>query len=378
MLPQLRQITVQGRPNPPQISFDAVRLYPLKPKDVRLFRLGGMKMKHSSTRGYLLGSLTVAALLLGSREGQATHQLVRRNIGSYFILGLREVGLKNLDLRSDLGVCPDPATAFLNVGVNCEGDAFVRHCGNLRMETAHVFSPGQSSQVVADTILNPRPGGNVFAPTTTLDQVFQNGLPLPPQAIINDPPEQAVALPILPGTCDAFCEPDIAAVQTLCNFPAVFPSCDPNTSLTIRAASDCLPYDTNLGNNACDLPPGDYGFVKMAAGGSVLTLQAGDYTFCTFKAGAGSRVNGNGAVMRIVAGRLGIGNSTALGQGCGDLTIQSNSTKPISFGKQSSVAANLCAPQAKVKLGHNNSLTGQFIGLQVTSDRDNVGHVCCN
>jgi hypothetical protein len=336
-------------------------------------------MQFGRTRRWRAAIASVGVVVMAATVAHAAHQGVRRTLGSYFILGLREVGIKNLDLRSDLGVCSDPATAFLNIGVNCEQGIDVPHCGNLRMETARVFSPGAASQVVADTIRVPKPGGSLFGVTTTLDQVFRNDLaPLPAEVIINDPPEQTVTLPIIPGTCDALCEPDIDAVKALCDFPAPFPACDQNASFTIRAGADCLPYDTNLGNGICDLPPGTYGFVKMAASGAHLIMQAGDYVFCTFKAGTGSRLVGNGAEMQVVGGRIGIGNLTSIGLGCGDLTIVANGTKSISFGKDSAVAANVCAPQAHLRLGHNNSLTGRFVGMRVSADRDNVGHVCCN
>ena len=323
-------------------------------------------MKVRSMQGWFLAALALSGLAAPALIGAAPDP-VRRTIGSYFILGLREVGLKNLDLRSDLGTCGSPTDAFLNIGVDCEGDAFVPHCGYLRMETAHVFSPGGKSQVVADVIRVPKPGGQTpFAPVTTLDQVFRNntGEPLPPAVIVNNPPEQLVSLPILPGTCDAFCEPDTDAVRTACNFPDPYPTCNQTANFTVHAGQDCLPYDSNIGNGFCDLPPGTFGFVKMASSGAVLNMQAGTYVFCTFKAGSGSIVNGNGAEMQIVAGRLGIGNLSTIGQGCGDLTILSNSSKSISFGKNSTVKANLCAPTAHVRLGHNNSLTGQFIGLR--------------
>lgn len=324
-----------------------------------------------------LGFAVIAALVALPPAARATHQALRRGIGSYFILGMREVGLKNLDFGSNV-VCGSPTDAFLNVGVNCEDDALAHHCGVVRMEQAHIFSPGESSQVVADSVLVPKPGGTTFGMTTTLDQVFRNDVdPLSPIVIVNDPPEQTFAPPILPGTCDAFCNPDYDAVKTLCNFPVPFPACNKNNGVVVRPGQDCAPYDTNLGNGFCDLPPGVYGFSKIT-NDAVLQLQAGNYTFCTLRAGTSSRINGNGAEIRIVGGRFRGGNLSVIGQGCGDLTIKSDSAKAIAFGRNSSIAANVCAPRARIRLGHDNDLTGQFIGDRISSDRNNVGHVCCN
>lgn len=332
------------------------------------------KLPRRSTVLLLVGSVVVGLPLVA----RATHQALRRSPGSYFILGVREVGIDNLDLRSDLGTCGSPTDAFLNVGVNCESDVLVHHCGVLRMETAHVFSPGANSQVVGDLMSFPKPGGTVFGESTTLDQVFRNDPnPIPAQVIVNDPPEQSFVPPILPGTCDASCQPDFDAVKAACNFPVPFPACDKNNGVVVRAGQDCLPYDTNVGNGFCDLPPGVYGFSKIT-NNAVLEMQAGTYVFCTLRAGSGVRINGNGAEIQLVGGRFRGGNLSAIGQGCGDLTIKSDTTKAIAFGRHSQIAVDLCAPRAQVRLGSDNDLRGRFIGDRLSSDRGNVGHVCCN
>jgi hypothetical protein len=48
------------------------------------------------------------------------------------------------------------------------------------------------------------------------------------------------------------------------------------------------------------------------------------------------------------------------------------------FGRNGNMAMNLCAPSALVNLGHNNVLTGQFVGDTVQSDEDNDGHCCAS
>jgi hypothetical protein len=48
----------------------------------------------------------------------------------------------------------------------------------------------------------------------------------------------------------------------------------------------------------------------------------------------------------------------------------------IAFGRNGLVAAKICAPEAKISLGHNNVVVGQFVADTISADLNNLGRCC--
>jgi hypothetical protein len=48
----------------------------------------------------------------------------------------------------------------------------------------------------------------------------------------------------------------------------------------------------------------------------------------------------------------------------------------VSFGRGGVVAAEVCAPQSDISLGHNNILIGSFVSDTVHADLNNFGRCC--
>src|SRR5262249_31759536 len=75
-------------------------------------------------------------------------------------------------------------------------------------------------------------------------------------------------------------------------------------------------------------------------------------------------------------GGLEIGNDSQFGKVCGDITILKNGTGDITFSHRSTIVTKICGPEADFQLGHDNDLTGQFVGNNVLGDLGNHGHCC--
>lgn len=295
----------------------------------------------------LLGALLAA--------GPARAQDLRRDLGSYFVLALKTLRLKNMVVD---GAC--------NVGVDCQMPASGnKACGSIRMQAA-TFADG--SQLVGDQVFFTKPGANIF-------QLFRNGGGSLANATIADPPVQPFAPPVLPGTCDASCSVDVDTLKALCGFPAPFPSCNPGAPVDVDPGQDCA-GDTSPGNGRCDLPPGVYGDLTVRSKAK-LTLATGNYTFCSMRIVRSTLVLGNGATVRVPdGGQVRVSNESTFGQKCGDLTLLLDGPGQVRFGHAANVAARVCAPEGKIALGHGNHLLGQFVGNFVTSDRGNDGDCC--
>ena len=74
--------------------------------------------------------------------------------------------------------------------------------------------------VAAQTFLR-KPGAQVW-------QLFRNDdSSLDNVTLVGPPPNpQPFDAPIIPGTCDADCNPDYAGMKAACGFPSPFPTCD--------------------------------------------------------------------------------------------------------------------------------------------------------
>jgi hypothetical protein len=76
-------------------------------------------------------------------------------------------------------------------------------------------------------------------------------------------------------------------------------------------------------------------------------------------------------------GTLRAGNGAQVGADCGDLAVLMQGRGVVAFGRHGLVAADICAPQAYMRLGHGNTLIGRFLGDSITSDSNNQGRCCC-
>jgi hypothetical protein len=282
---------------------------------------------------------------------------LRRTLDAYFILANRHASLKNLQLGTPC-----------NVGVNCGAQATLPSCGVLR--TAGITMV-DGSQLVGDQTF--------FSKPSRVWQSFRNNnSPLDNVQLAAPPPNpQPFDAPVIPGTCDAACTPDIAAMKALCGFPTPFPACDASKPVKARRGADCPPYDTVPGNQQCDLPPGTYGSLTVQ-NNARLNLQPGDYVVCRFRAGRRAKITADATTILVPEGGVfRSGNATELAEACGDLRILVDGrSSSVAFGRNGLVAAQICAPEARIRLGHNNVLIGQFVADTVNADLHNVGQCC--
>jgi hypothetical protein len=270
------------------------------------------------------------------------------------VLAQRKATLKNLKVD---GSC--------NVGVNCGAIPGSQSCGALSLADATF---GDGSQTVADLAFFRKPGARIW-------QLFRNGGGPLANVQILAPPPQTFAPPIIAGTCDANCVPNVAAMEAACGFPNPFPACNPGAPIKALANSDCSASDSVPGNNQCDLPPGTYGQID-AQNGSHVVLSAGIYNVCAFKAGRNVVVEAQGTQINVNNGFFKASNGFNIGTACGDLEVFVKGGGQVSFGRNGFVAAKVCAPQSNLKLGHNNVLVGRFVGDVVNADLNDEGRCC--
>lgn len=317
-------------------------------------RSHGMKMT--------LVAFAAAAMIAGTAS-LAPAQPLKQDLASYFLLAQRRASLKNFKLDS---AC--------NIGVNCGSTSPNSECGTLAVAQV-TFADG--SQAAADKAFFRKGGARIW-------QLFRNtGDSLANVQILSPPvqPFTPPAPPIIPGTCDPGCvvtPANIAALEAACGFPAAFPPCNAGAPVKALKASDCSPAsaDAILLNGVCDLKPGTYGSVDVQNAAQV-SLTAGDYNVCNFKTGRNVLVNANGARVLIPnGGQFRTNNNTDLADSCGDLTVFVQGAGVVSFGRNSLIAAKVCAPQSFLSLGHNNTLIGQFVGDTVSSNLNNRGQCC--
>ena len=296
-------------------------------------------------------TLIVASMLSATA---ADAQPLRRSLQSYFVFAQRKASLKNLSLDSPC-----------NVGVNCASPNPNSSCGALALADV-TFVDG--SQTASDKTFFRKPGAVV-------SQLFRNDSSSLANVTVNLPPPESYTTPIIPGSCDAGCAPNALALENACGFPAQFPACDASKNVHVLAGAD-RPGDTDPGNGICDLPPGTYGFIVVQNAARV-TLAPGDYVAC------GMRI-GRNVIMRADESRVLVpngsffkaNNGTTVGEACGDLTVFVRGKGKVSFGRHANIAAEVCAPESNVKLGHANQLLGRFVADTVAADWNNHARCC--
>lgn len=298
--------------------------------------------------------LVVGGVLLGAAVPSGAQPL-RQDLGSYLVLAVRSLRLKNTAVD---GTC--------NVGVDCAAPSNGSGaCGSIRTQ-AVTFTNG--AQLVGDEVFFTLRGAQVY-------QLFRNGGGALGNVTIADPPVQPFTPPVIPGTCGSDCALDVTAIEQLCGFPDPFPACDAGQPVTVLAGQDCA-GDVSPGNGRCDLPPGVYGALSVRSH-AALALGAGTYVFCSVRAARSTNVSGGGTTILVPGGgSMSVSNDSTFGEACGDLTVLVDGRGAVRFGHALSVTARLCAPEAKVRLGHGNHLRGQFVADFITSDRGNDGSCC--
>src|SRR5262245_34223913 len=138
-----------------------------------------------------------------------------RDLSSYVVFGLRNVGVKNLSV---LGAC--------NTGVDCAQPNPNSSCGVANHENAHY---GEASQIAADRAKFNRPGAEVW-------QLFSNGVTTLSNVTVDSPPIEPLSpLPILGDvdqdgtpscrTASGQCVVDAGDLAKACGFPTPFPTC---------------------------------------------------------------------------------------------------------------------------------------------------------
>jgi hypothetical protein len=162
-------------------------------------------------------SIRVVLALLASSFGTVVAHAgppLSRDLSSYVIFGLRNVGLKNLTVE---GAC--------NTGVDCAHPNPNSSCGIASHENAHY---AEGSQIAADRAQFNRPGASVW-------QLFSNDVTSLANVQVGLPPIDPLApLPIL-GDADGDgtpscsiasgqCVVDAGDLAAACGFPKPFPA----------------------------------------------------------------------------------------------------------------------------------------------------------
>jgi hypothetical protein len=279
---------------------------------------------------------------------------LRREIPAYFALAQRSIRLKDLQLDSPC-----------NVGVNCASITETSLCGSMSMTEATF---GEGTQTAGDKVFAHK--------ATRLWQLFRNGGGPMSGVELLAPPEMTFATPIIPNTCSETCQPDIAALEAACGFPASLSACDGSRSVFARPLSDC-DLDSAPGNQRCDLAPGIYGQLRVMNDARI-ALGPGQYTFCSVKIGRNAAVEADATTILLPdGGSFRAGNGSEVGQDCGDLTVLMHGRGVVVFGRQALIATRVCAPQAYLRLGHGNTLVGQFVADTISADWNNQARCCC-
>lgn len=300
----------------------------------------------------------VAAVVIG---GSATLAVagapLRRDLASYFIFANRSVSGKNIRLLSSC-----------NIGVNCAQPSQNSSCGTMSFEDAF-FADG--SQIAGDKGFFNKATADAF-------QAFINkGGPFP-NLNVRMPPIESFTTPIIPGTCDSGCTPNVAAIETACGVPDPFPACDATKFVQVSPGGDCQGApDLTPGNGVCDLGPGTYGDVNVKNGAKI-AFTGGTYNLCSLALGknANASADASSTINIADAGFFRVNNESKFGAQCGDFTVNIQGKGSVSFGRNGAMAVKVCAVESDVNLGHDNNLTGQFVGDTVEANRQNDAHCC--
>ncbi|HEV7734281.1 MAG TPA: hypothetical protein VGR62_19065 [Candidatus Binatia bacterium] len=315
-------------------------------------------------------TLILALVLMPWTSRWAAAEGMKRDLRSYFVLAQRSASLKNFTLN---GPC--------NIGVNCRRPTATSSCGTLTLENA---SLDEGSQLVGSTVRANRPGAVFWRVYSSTPEQCQSNATILDGSRFFIPP----IVPDLDGdgvrSCAGVnnqCLPDFGDLYAACGFPPVLPGCDASKPVLTQAGGDCLIADDEIpGNGRCDLAEGTYGNFTVQNGASVQLL-GGGYVFCSMAFGKFAELTSSSpSRVLVVNGDVGFSDAANVGPGpgleCGQLTLLMAGAGAVSFGRDSNINAVVCAPEALLRLGHNNNLTGSFFGDVVESDSNNRGFCC--
>lgn len=118
------------------------------------------------------------------------------------------------------------------------------------------------------------------------------------------------------------------------------------------------------------LAPGTYGSVLVMNGGA-LTLESGEFTFCSIRAGREARITTLGPAVLNVAGNVVLGNSSRLGPASGTVPVRINAVGPrVRISASAAATAAIVAPTARITFGRDAFLLGCFCVDRAGSDKD--------
>jgi hypothetical protein len=311
--------------------------------------------------------LVVAAILAATTiHAEPT---LDRDLRDYMILAQRSAALKNFAIEAP----------GCNIGVNCGEGHTNAACGVLNAKNA---SLGGVSQAVANRLCASDQFGAVFRNEPsgcdpTCDMVTDQG---------SGPGCTTAWEPPLVGdldhdgrpSCDAGCVTDPDDLAAACGVALPLPACDKKKTVFVTENHDCSVGDVIPGNRRCDLAAGTYGTV-IVRNGAWLQFSAGTTVVCNLKAGKATRVKSAGPAVVIAPdkGAIKLNNDADVGSDCGMLRFVAD-RGVVHFGRNGDITADVCAIRGLAKLGHANTLRGQFFGDRVLSDFDNDGRCCAS
>lgn len=297
----------------------------------------------------------------------AANPPVDHDLSHYFALGMRDVHLKNLEL----------AAPGCSIGASCPGGPLT-NCGSLNARGATIPAPGQTAASLMcgdgtfDQVLRNNAGGACGPRCTNI------GLP-GSQSDCSDP----FAGPILDDldadgvpSCDDRCNLDLGDMAVACGVTLPLPACDPSNGVDVLPDSDCPGVDAIPGNFRCDLPAGTYGVIRVRSGAR-LAFAAGKTIACGLTSSRATRITSNGPAQVIIPGKgdVRLNKNGDHGSSCRMLRIVTE-YGAIHLGKSADVRVDACSLAGDVYLGHDNTLTGRFVGASVQSDVNNHGECC--
>jgi hypothetical protein len=300
------------------------------------------------------GLIPAVGLLLA---GVAAAQPLDRDPVSYHILARQSANLKDYHLRGTGGVC--------NIGVNDVGGSLGTSAMGARkfqMDVGQLVADDCSSASGDITQCFCNAGGGKF--TVACDA-------WPPALLADDSDAVFIA-----GCNDGLDGGD---------FPAAFVTGP--TNVACPKNGDCVPagVDLQLGNDKCDLAPGDYKTVSPATGCTMVL--GGLYNVADWLSAKSTRLEIAAPTTLNVAGdtdELRFGDNGTIVSTCGQLRVNYRGplAKPndrvVNLGRamDGPVTMELCAPFALLRLRNDNQLRGHFFANAVQSDFNNEGECC--
>jgi hypothetical protein len=176
-------------------------------------------------------------------------------------------------------------------------------------------------------------------PGTSIDDVLANSLRLGPEAVVRG----STGTPTLP------------VLSPFCSVPAV--TCGSND------------VQVPPGGSAGPLAPGTYGRLRVLDGGSI-TLQPGEFTFCSIRTGRNAEITTLGPATLRVSREVIIGTEAVLGPALGtDPVVVEATGRTVRVSAGAMANANFIAPNARITFGRGARLLGCFCTDRAKTDK---------